>query len=239
MAVEALSEEVDCPYVYKEDPWSSHSRVLALLADLPPGARVLEVGAATGLLGRLSSNATFSLYGLEPNDEWATIARPHYAELRCCSLDEAPDDFLNGHDVVILADVLEHMVDPETALTRLVKLEPVGCRFIISVPNVANLWIRLSLLLGRFTYGRRGILDGTHLRFFTRGTFLKMIESSGLRVTGVEATPIPLGLVHVAFRRTRWGRSLHRGLALLTQMWPTLLGYQFVAQAVKPAETGD
>lgn len=222
------------PYVDKGDPWSSHSRIAAWLRDLPPGARVLDVGAATGTLGRMCAGSGLVLRGVEPNPDWAAQARPAYADMLCGLLDAAPDDFLAGHAAVVCADVIEHMAQPEAALRRLAALQPPGCRLIISVPNVANIWVRLNLLAGRFEYAERGILDRTHLRFFTRRSFEALLAGAGLRIQRREVTPIPLNLIHPWFQRSPQGRALHAGLDRLTHLRPTLLGYQFVAQAVKP-----
>lgn len=227
------------PYLDKLDPWSSHSRIRWWLREEAPGSRVLDVGTATGTLGRLCAGQGLVLRGLEPNPEWAELARPFYAELMCGALDAADEAFLSGHQVVICADVLEHIAHPEAALERLISLQPPGCRFIISVPNVANIWVRLNLLLGRFDYADRGILDRTHLRFFTRRSFVAMLEGAGLEAGDLEVTPIPLDLVHAWFRQSAAGRSLHAALAAATRRWPTMLGYQFVARAYKPGTRGD
>ena len=66
---------------------------------------------------------------------------------------------------------------------------------IVSVPNVAHLWVRLSLLAGRFDYADRGILDRTHLRFFTRRSLLALLRAAGLAVVELAVTPVPLPLV--------------------------------------------
>jgi 2-polyprenyl-3-methyl-5-hydroxy-6-metoxy-1,4-benzoquinol methylase len=221
-----------CPYADKTDPWSSHSRTLAWLAALPAGSRVLDVGTASGTLGRLGAGLPLALYGLEPNPEWAELARPYYRAVLCSTLEEAPDDFLAGYAAVVCDDVLEHMAWPRPALQRLVALQPAGSLFIVSVPNVANLWVRLQLLMGRFDYADRGILDRTHLRFFTRRAFAQMLRAAGLETQEIAATALPLGLVH-RFFRSALGRGLHRSLSGLTRVFPTLLGYQFVARAVK------
>lgn len=231
--------EKRCPYVTKADPSSSHGVILACVQDLPAGTRILDVGAATGILGELLRGKGFALYGIEPSPRWAEAARKHYQELMCCSLEQAPDPFLSGYDVAICADVLEHMPDPRSALQRLTSLQPMGCKFIVSVPNVANLWVRLNLLLGRFPYAERGILDSTHLRFFTRDSLLAMVRSVGLKVGRTIATPIPLGLIYPSLPRTAWGRAVCAGVAFLTNLWPTLLGYQFIVQAVKSSPEGD
>jgi 2-polyprenyl-3-methyl-5-hydroxy-6-metoxy-1,4-benzoquinol methylase len=226
---------VGTPYVDKLDPWSSHAEIRRLLADSSPGARILDVGAATGTLGRLCAGAGFVLDGLEVDRDSAAIARPFYDHFFCGTLAEAPDELLRGHDVIVLADLLEHLADPAAALRRLLGLQPAGCRVLVSLPNVANLWVRLQLLLGRFDYAERGILDRTHLRFFTRRTLLALLRGAGLEVRRLAVTPIPLDQVHRLFAATRAGRLAHGALAAATRAWPTLLGYQFVALAVKPA----
>jgi len=225
------------PYMHKSDPWSSHSKVVNSLACLAPGANVLEVGVATGFLGQLLSTAGYNVYGIEPNQDWAEQASPYYVELFRCALENLPDYWLRGYDAVICADVLEHMVEPERALRRLVDLAPEVCRFVISVPNVANVWVRLNLLFGRFDYAERGILDRTHLRFFTRRTLLAMIATAGLDIAHLDATPIPLSLIHPFFDGAGPGRAIHACLNRLTAAYPTLLAYQFVVQAAKPTSS--
>jgi 2-polyprenyl-3-methyl-5-hydroxy-6-metoxy-1,4-benzoquinol methylase len=222
-----------CPYAHKRDPWSSHAKIAALLRTLPPGARVLDVGAASGTLGQDLRGSGLVLLGIEPNEEWAELARAHYASVAAFGLDDAPEQILRGQDAIVLADVLEHLPDPERSLQRLVGLQEPGTLFLISVPNVANLWVRLNLLVGQFSYSERGILDRTHLRFFTRRTLLEMVSSSGLATIGVQSTPIPLGLVFPALLDAWWGRGLLRCLDLVTSLRPTLFGYQFLVTARK------
>ncbi len=224
-----------CPYAEKDDPWSSHSRICAWLAELPPGSRILDVGTAAGVFGRRLLQSGLVLNGIEPNPEWAASARAYYAELLCCPIEDAPPDFLTGYDAVVCGDVLEHLVAPEVTLRQLLSLQQPGCLFILSVPNVANIWVRLQLLFGRFEYAERGILDRTHLHFYTRRTLLRMLSEAGLHILQVEATPIPLNQVHPFFASRPAGRVLHRMLAFSTRLWPTLLGYQFVVKAVKPS----
>jgi 2-polyprenyl-3-methyl-5-hydroxy-6-metoxy-1,4-benzoquinol methylase len=224
---------LDRRYVVKDDPWSSHGIIKGWLARRDAGAKVLDIGAATGMLGEQFARFGFILHGVEPHPAWAEVARPYYAGLICGTLDQVEDAFLADHDVVVCADVLEHIAQPEQALRRLIGLQPAGCEFFISVPNIANVWVRLNLVLGRFDYTERGILDRTHLRFFTRRTFSAMLRAAGLEIAELRATPIPLNLVHPVFQQTGWGKAIHGLLARLTAAMPTLLGYQFVARAVK------
>lgn len=220
-------------YAHKTDRWSSHTRILAALRGLPPGTRVLEIGSATGIFGQQVRGSGLVLSGLEPNQQWADLARHHYARFLCSTLEDAPDSFLADHQVVVCADVLEHMVNPEAALRRLVQLQGPGSLFLISLPNVANLWVRLNVLAGRFEYTDRGILDRTHLRFFTRSSAVRMVESAGLTITRIETTPVPLDQAHDSFANTAVGRGVHACVSGLTRLFPTLLGYQFVLLATR------
>ncbi|HEY9527574.1 MAG TPA: class I SAM-dependent methyltransferase [Anaerolineales bacterium] len=200
---------------------------------LPVQSRVLDIGTASGTLARMCQGHPLRLFGVEPNPDWAQIAAPLYERIVVGSIHDVEDEFLSGYDVVVLGDVLEHLPVPEAVLQRLVGLQASGSMFIISVPNIANLWIRLSLLVGRFDYADRGILDRTHLRFFTRKTLLEMLKRSGLEIVSLQVTPIPLELVSRFFLSIP-GRWIHALFARLTSLLPALLGYQFVLKARKP-----
>jgi 2-polyprenyl-3-methyl-5-hydroxy-6-metoxy-1,4-benzoquinol methylase len=220
------------PYQDKPSLWSSHSRIASHLRSLPPHSKVLDVGTASGMIARSSRDSSLRFFGIEANREWAEIASVYYEKLWNRPFDETPDEALRGYDAVVLGDVLEHMPAPETALYRLVGLQAPGSLFIISVPNVANLWVRLNLLMGRFDYAERGILDRTHLRFFTRKTLTVLVKEAGLEILSIQATPIPLELVS-SFFLTPAGRLIHAAFARLTDLLPTLLGYQFIVKAKK------
>lgn len=203
------------------------------MIQLPKGARVLDVGTATGTLGRMCQDIGITLNGIEPNQEWGEIAQPYYHKLLTTHVENCPDDFLSGYDAIICADVLEHLAYPEATLHKLISLQSCGCRFLISVPNIANIWVRVNLLLGKFEYTERGILDRTHLRFFTQKTFLEMIRSVGLTIINIYTTPIPINLVFPRLHEHIWGRPVQKQLNLITQMIPRVLGYQFVGETEK------
>jgi predicted TPR repeat methyltransferase len=219
------------PYLTKSWKGSSHEITRRYATTLSPGSRILDIGMATGLLGRALLPSRYQLFGIEPDAGRADEAVEFYDEVFVGTLNEAPDEFIRAFDLVVCCDVLEHMARPEAQLIRLVKAQEQHTRFIFSVPNVAHLWIRLNLLLGRFDYTDRGILDRTHLRFFTRNSMVRMLENSGLETLWVRSTPVPLELLHPAFLGSRFGRlfySLHQWSATAL---PRLLGYQFVSLA--------
>ena len=219
-------------YQDKHSPWSSHSRILAHLETLPENSKVLDVGTATGMLARRSQRQ-MRFFGIEAVPEWAQTASPYYEKMWNCTLETATEEILSGYDAVVFGDVLEHLSEPNLALKRIIGLQPSGCKFIISVPNVANILVRLSLLFGRFDYAERGILDRTHLRFFTYKTFISLLKEAGLDILCIHVTPIPLELVSPFFSSSV-GRFLYAIFAHVTFLLPTLMGFQFVAETRKP-----
>jgi 2-polyprenyl-3-methyl-5-hydroxy-6-metoxy-1,4-benzoquinol methylase len=221
------------PYQDKPSPWSSHSKISNIIDALPAQSKVLDIGTASGMLARRSANKGLRFFGIESMAEWAALASPHYENLWTCSFDDAPAEALSGYDAIVLGDVLEHMCAPDAALKKLVVLQGQGSLFIISVPNIANFWVRLNLLIGRFDYAERGIMDRTHLRFFTRKTLSAMVKDAGLQILSIQVTPIPLELISPFFTSLP-GKIIHSIFATVTSWLPTLLGYQFILKAKKP-----
>jgi 2-polyprenyl-3-methyl-5-hydroxy-6-metoxy-1,4-benzoquinol methylase len=221
------------PYQDKHGPWSSHSQIAAHIEALPDQSKVLDVGTASGMLARRDNNKRLRFFGIEAIEEWAQMAAPYYEAMWTCTFDDTPEEALRGYNAVVLGDVLEHMSAPDKALKKLADIQPAGCKFIISVPNIANLWMRLHLLMGRFDYTEQGILDRTHLRFFTRKTIRSLVVGSGLEILSIQVTPIPLELISPFFT-SYLGRLIHAAFAQLTSLFPTLLGYQFIVKAEKP-----
>ncbi len=222
----------DLPYLDKPSPWSSHSLIAALLQTLPDQSKILDVGTASGTLARMCTNKPLHLFGVEPNADWAQIASPLYEKIWTGSIEDIAKECLSGYDAIVLGDIQEHLPAPEQVLQKLVQDQSFNCLFIISVPNVANLWMRLNLLFGRFDYTDRGILDRTHLHFFTHKSLVAMVANSGLSILSIQVTPIPLELVS-SFFTSAPGRFLHTLLAQCTRLMPSLLGYQFVVEARK------
>jgi 2-polyprenyl-3-methyl-5-hydroxy-6-metoxy-1,4-benzoquinol methylase len=220
-------------YVWKEIPGSSHDRLRRRIRALPPGLRLLDLGAAGGHLGRAVRDRCAYLAGVEPDPSLPDQAREGYDDWR--STDAlAAGDWSTLFDVVVCADVLEHLPRPEALLDRIrAWLRPGGTLF-VSVPNVANITVRAALLTGRFPYAERGILDRTHLRYFTRRSARALLTDSGFRVRDDEATAMPYELALPGLSRAPW-RGPVRGFARASaSVWPTLFGYQFVLEAERP-----
>jgi 2-polyprenyl-3-methyl-5-hydroxy-6-metoxy-1,4-benzoquinol methylase len=219
-------------YVWKEIPGSSHEVLRRRILALPPGLRLLDLGAAGGHLGRAVRGHCAFLAGVEPHPPDPARAREGYDDwretdaLRAGAWD-AP------FDAVLCADVIEHVTDPN-ALLALIHgwLKPGGVLF-ASLPNIANITIRLALLFGQFRYTDRGILDGTHRTFYTRATAGELLQRGGFRIRAVEPTAMPYELAVPRLARAPWSGTT-RGLARFSaRLWPTVFGYQFVFEAVK------
>jgi glycosyltransferase involved in cell wall biosynthesis len=127
-------------------------------------------------------------------------------------------------DTILLLDVIEHSVNPEALMTGLQDSVSDEARIIITTPNIAFLPMRLSLLLGFFNYGEKGILDKDHKRLFTSATLKKILGQSNLKVIKIVGIPAPLELV----LGTHWIiRPLHKLNHLLARSIPSLFAYQF------------
>jgi len=216
------------PYRLKDDPHSSHSVILSRLGE-GRGRKALDVGAADGFLAERLTAQGWSVTALERDPELAARARGRCKEVVVADLESAPPLLHGPFDAIVYGDVLEHLSDPGAVLRALDQtLAPRGT-VIVSVPNVAHLWVRLSLLAGRFDYADRGILDRTHLRFFTRRTLRELLGAAGLTVVELAVTPVPLPLVVPPRWHGRWLPRVHALSAGAARGWPGGLAYQFVA----------
>ncbi len=130
--------------------------------------------------------------------------------------------------------MLEHLPQPEELLARIRTWLRPGGVLVVSLPNVANVTVRASLLFGHLPYAERGILDRTHLRFYTRSTAKSLIEGAGFRVRSISATAMPYELAVPALGRPPLAAPVRGFAAATARLWPTLFGYQFVFEAERP-----
>lgn len=212
-------------YQFKSGAFSSHRRIAALLKKNPPGARILELGTAAGFIGSALAGRGYQITGVEIDLSLAEQARPYYHKLLVLDLErqELPQDA--PFDALAAADVLEHLRQPESVLCgarRLLKDEALA---VISLPNVANIFIRIGLLFGSFNYAERGILDKTHLHFFTLKSARKFIRDCGFEITAVYPTPLSFEL---AIKNRLLSACLAGLYYPLARIFPGLFAYQFI-----------
>jgi 2-polyprenyl-3-methyl-5-hydroxy-6-metoxy-1,4-benzoquinol methylase len=217
-------------YVLKPDPHSSHSVILKWLGE-GRGRRILDVGAADGIVSRRLTERGWRVTGVEGDAALAQAGARWCERMLTANLNREIPEVVGPFDAILYGDVLEHLVDPLRVLVELDRaLVPDGF-VVISVPNIAHLYIRLLLLVGRFDYIDRGILDDSHLRFFTQRSLRALLADAGLTVERFTATPAPLYQILPASWHKRWVAATHAVNAVVARGLPRLLGYQFLVLA--------
>jgi 2-polyprenyl-3-methyl-5-hydroxy-6-metoxy-1,4-benzoquinol methylase len=217
-------------YPVKADRHSSHSQIVKQCGE-GRGLRLLDVGCARGHLSAVLASQGWSVTGIEYDAADAAVARDKGIDVIVGTAEDAMGTMNEKFDVVVFADVLEHFVHPEDVLSQARALLVPGGRIVISIPNVAHLSVRLQLLMGAFTYTDRGILDRTHLHFYTKKTLKKMIVGAGLDTIYIGATPAPVEEVFPVFRKIAPLRMLLELNALIARTWKSAFAYQYIAVA--------
>lgn len=170
---------------------STASKVLRLVGDAP---RVLELGPGPGTMTRILQERGCAVTAIEVDPELARLAEPYcerliLADLEDLDLAEALGEV--GFDAVIAADVLEHLRDPWACLRQIRPFIAPGGFVVVSIPNVGHGAVIAQLLQGRFPYTEQGLLDRTHLRFFSRHDVDDLLLSTGFLPTLWERNRVP------------------------------------------------
>lgn len=199
------------------------------MAALPAGTRVLELGCGAGHVARLAGRRDLVWHGLESSVDCLPTLAGTLGGGALVDLETLPR-LPRGYGAILAADTLEHLTDPARMLALAREALPPGGHLLLSVPNVANLHVRLSLLAGRFDYADRGILDRTHRVFFTRKTLRGMLADAGFAIEREAVSTLPLPLAFPSWPRPALA-ALGAGVGLATRAWPALWGYQLLASA--------
>lgn len=182
MAVDPLRYD-GCYEAIAIDPFES----VGLLRELMPRhSSVLDVGAGTGSATlAINEGKDNDVVAIEPDRARAAVCAARGIETRCGVLDTDLAATLGKFDVVLFTDVLEHLPAPASALKIAHDLLSEDGVVMASVPNVAHWTVRMNLLRGRFDYQPSGIMDATHLRWFTETSLRRLFEQSSFEVVTV------------------------------------------------------
>lgn len=205
------------------------------MGKLPPGARLLELGPGPAHVALLVGREDLVWIGLEGSLDCLPSMRQALSGGAIVDL-ESLARLPGGYEALLAGDTLEHLNEPERMLRMIRDALPPGGRLFLSVPNVANLYVRLNLLCGRFPYAERGILDRTHRFFFTRKSLREMVQAAGFTAERGAVSTIPLRLVWPRLPRALLA-PLARALELATRVLPGLLGYQVLLVARRDERT--
>jgi glycosyltransferase involved in cell wall biosynthesis len=208
-------------YPSKLDFDSTHARVFDMI---PPRSRVLDLGSGTGTVGAaLIERKHCAVVGVDV-ERGAMTAR--YEALIIADLDQGiPNVGDRSFDYVIALDVIEHLSNPEAFLDNLRQATAPwpDVKIILTTGNIGFFLMRLLLLMGRFEYGQRGILDITHHRLFTFATLQRAARSAGFVIEHTEGVVPPLPFI---FGTSRIGRTLMVLARIFANLQPCLFGFQ-------------
>jgi 2-polyprenyl-3-methyl-5-hydroxy-6-metoxy-1,4-benzoquinol methylase len=221
-------------YGWKEGADSSHRAVLRAADELglPPG-HILDLGCAGGFLAtelRARGHVVVGVDATPPPGTEENVDRLVVADLDAGLPGEVLEE--GPFDVVLAVDVLEHLRDPARLLRQLHDVSSADSVLISSVPNVGHWYPRLRFGLGRFDYDHRGILDATHLRFFTWRSFAGMAYRAGWQVEQSHLTGLPLEVLGGdggAAGKSRFRAAVRRLDRAGRAVWPSLFAYQYVS----------
>lgn len=214
---------------------NSHALMVALVGT---GQRVLDAGCATGYLARELVERGNHVSGVEYDPAAAEQAQPHVERLvvgDLLTLDLVAEFGRQAFDVVVLGDVLEHLAEPVRVLAQMRTLLAPGGSVVISVPNVAHGSVRLSLLSGRFDYTPTGLLDDTHVRFFTRAGLHRLVRDAGFVADEVHRTTFDFFGTEMQLRPENFDPALIEAL----RADEDAATYQFVIRVIPADEAAD
>lgn len=199
-------------YRGKSEQYFSGARI-DYLSELPRDrtARVLEIGCGFGETGALalSSGKCASYSAVEICEDAAAKAKLKITEVVAGNIESVNLPWGEKcFDVLILSEVLEHLVDPWSVLRKIRPLMKPGARVFASSPNVSHFSVLRMLLRGDWTLGDSGLMDRTHLRWFTPRSYRELFESTGYRVDSVQELA-PFGKKAKFINKVTFGRLRH------------------------------
>ena len=218
-------------YYLNLTPNSSHQKVLDYIGR---NQIILDVGCSSGYLGKLMKDRGNVVYGVEMDGPDAAEAKKILDEVIEADLEAVDFPWQNNFfDMVVCADVLEHLREPVKTLRKLQKMLKREGRILVCLPNIAHCSIRMKLLKGEFDYEETGILDRTHLKFYTVKTAKSLLEEAGLVIQNVDFT----------YKSPHWFRIVRKLTPRLhTSMmkrYPEFFGFQIILFASLSASAAD
>ena len=214
-------------YTFKQHRYSSHNQIINLIE---PNSKVLDLGCSYGTLAKPLKQKGCWIAGVDIHEP---ALDAQVMDEYCCKNLEEPLNlpFDREFDYVLLADVLEHLRNADSLLKEVPRYLAEDGKVIASTGNVALWYVRLMLMLGRFEYRDKGILDRTTLHLYTVSTFRDVFTALGYRVVSERVTPIPFELVFESTGNNSVIDFITDIYYAVTRIWPKMFAYQTIIEA--------
>ncbi len=203
-----------------------------------PNSRVLDLGCGNGYLGdHMKKNLNCFVVGAEINPELAKKAGKKLDLIIGGNIEHqevlSQIKKAGPFDIIFASGILEHLVDPQRTLENLAKLIKKGGFILITLPNIAHWFFRLSLLKGEFDYAESGVLDKTHLHLYTINTAKALISNSNLYLEHIDFEFTQLPLLHRFLNFLPFGIKIHQRFL---KLFPEIFAYQILLK-VRPKKS--
>ena len=223
-------------------PFSIDAQSMTLIEK---GKRVLELGSATGFMSQyMTDTLNCTVIGVELNPKQADIGKRWCKDIVVGDIESEKTlqsireqvRLLGGIDIILASSILEHLKEPGCVLKQVSDLLEANGYIVVSLPNIAHWTARKDLMLGRFEYQDYGIMDRTHLRFFTIDSGRRLIEGAGFRIVHFSVEPFDVPIIPVIKRVSIFGllRRINPDIARVYMMrFCRFIGYQMLFRAIK------
>jgi len=209
---------------FNHNPFETHKIVFELISY---GENILDIGCASGYFAKELQQKDCKVWGIERDHKAIETANKYCKKVFKIDLEKQFNlvNYFHFFDTVLILDVIEHLKNPEVLLSKVKNYITKNGKIIISTPNIAHLSIRINLLRGRFNYEQQGILDRTHIHFYTYENLKSLLKKCNLQVqntyyaNGLTKTPIISKITdRLSFN------SQHK----IVTYFPKLFAYQFI-----------
>lgn len=182
--------------------------------------KILDVGCNKGDLGYFLKRNNNIVYGIDISEKAISIASKLLDKAWNIDIEKNPvPTSERDFNVIIFGDILEHLYNPKEIIQKYLPYLKSNGRVIISVPNIANIGKRIGLVLGRFEYANEGLLDFSHIRFFTLKTIKNLIYDVGLEIIDIDVTCTKPKILFFIPQNI---------MKKIAELWKSFFAYQFI-----------
>ncbi len=216
------------------DPTRTNSAWVNLVGFVPEGSKVLDIGCSSGHLGQvLITEKKCEVVGVDIDAPDVKLAKKSLTAAYVRNIEREEISDLGKFDVVIFADVLEHLLDPIGALNKAKAQLKEGGRIVFSIPNMSHLYVRLQVLEGYLEYSPIGVLDRTHLHYYDEIEVKHIFAESHLDIKAINPEVWTFPVSKIADRLKQLGLAVANQKKFLSKLESTKASvWQFVGYAV-------